>query len=419
MTLPASRPSGLGRALLVALLVLTAGCGDALPWQRDDASGEKKPPALQRQAERIARDKGTPGKRAPLAPVETLLADGVTLPERVGGTSLTLALKSNVTGARFECRTQGAAAFKACEARSESGQPMAAAVTIGPLVSGTTYGVTIRACAPDGRCDDTPLAVSFLADRAAPAPTLPKTPPPTDGGGPAGDPSLPAAGGAGPRTLQIGSAVTLAAPPAFTVTSYATTKTTNAALYLARRTGVHAGSAYKDEPCTRTYEALQTGADGIGYCVGTPSRSELAATYGARALPWNHAEMVRGAGPSTEEKLLVAAFDAEGDPADGRLTIDTTCARATLRGTLSVPVLPDFFGAAARREPFAWCHVQDTKGIWWWVGTFTARLTPEDPESQRVTVIYSAAASLGLTSAQMFAVRARDQMTTLLAPLAP
>jgi len=417
MTLLASRPSGLGRALLALLLGLAAGCGDALPWQRSDANGDKKPPALQRQAERIARDKGTPGKRAPLAPVETFLADGVTLPERVGGTSLTLALKSNVPGARFECRTQGAGSFKACEARSESGQPLAAAMTFGPLVSGTSYGATIRACAPDGRCDDTPLAISFLADRAAPSPA---PPPPTEEPGDAGDdPSLPAAGGSGPRTLQIGSAVTLAAPPAFTVTSYATTKTTNTTLYQARRTGVHAGSAYKDEPCTRSYEVLQTGADGIAYCVGTPSRNELAATYGARALPWNHAEMVRGAGPVTEEKLLVAAFDAEGDPTDGRLTIDTTCARATLRGTLSVPVLPDFFGAAVRREPFAWCHVQDNKGVWWWVGTFTARLTPEDPQSQRVTVVYSAAASLGLTSAQMFAVRARDQMTMLLAPLAP
>jgi hypothetical protein len=394
--------------LLIAALT---GCGGKIraPWDKPEAEG---PVA-------IDDDAGKPrGPTAPVAPyerddripVETFLV-GSPIPERLKASALTVSVRSNVVGAAFECQLDGGA-FAPCGG---------AAYAFKDLAHGQVGALSIRARAPDGQIDGSPLAVSFIVDMhggMAPGDASTDAGPVTPGDLP--EPTQPPQDGEGPlesRQLQLGSFFAVAVPYDQLVTSYSTSKTYNSRVNMLRLMGEHAGSAYAGIGCGREYERVVDASGGRQYCDGTPTRAQLIQDY-ARPLPYNHVELVRGAAAATDEKILIAAYDGEPDPVENKLGINGTCANSGYRGKTSVPVIADFFGEDPARAIVTWCQVRDRAGDWWWVGAFTARLG-QTQDAPRVAVIYTAATTLGIVSPAQFMGRIGRLIPSIVVPIAP
>jgi hypothetical protein len=394
---------------LVALLL--AGCGAPLPGQ--GPHGRSRASQLERLRYRPAPARpnapATPGPARPdastgkgvKAPLNTMLVDGLTVPVRIKASVVKVSFRSNDASAAFDCRTSPAAAYAPC--------PDGASYSFAQLVHGQAYQLSVRAHALDGRVDASPLEVAFYADfengepfgAGAVLPPLPTT--------------LPGVDGAGARRLQLGMFYAVAVPAAYEVTSYSTTQTYNSRLLILHRLGEQNGEAYAGESCTRTFERIIAGeGPGEELCNATPTRAELQQAGYARVMPYDHVEMV----VPGDERILIAAFESEIDPAETTLGIDAACALAAARGRTALPAFERFYGEGAPRDPMEWCEVQGSDGNWWWRGRFTAQLTAR-VDGPRITVVYSASARQGLFSGQSFAVHVSERIRAALLPILP
>lgn len=369
---------------------------------------------------------GPTGERptGPSAPIETYLQDGVRLPYRLAAESLVVRFRSNFPDVTFECAATYTAPMRPCAA--------GAAYDFGPLVHNQGYVLRVRAVRADGRTDETPLQIAFVADRTTGSPVVVRS----DDVAvvPASPATLPASGGGGARLLQVGSYYGVQTPPSYLVTSYATTKNFNSALVSMRLTGrPELSSPSGARPCDPTYERPAAGPDALDYCEATPTRSEWQDDTGI-VMPLNHLEIVRAggtdtAGNSASEKLFVASYDAsEVDATDGRMGIGDTCRSAVSRGETLVPLVYGFYEAMPTKVPFAWCQVSDRYGRTWWIGAFTTDPGldggPAGPGgasdgAPKLSVIYTADAQLGIFSGSQFAARAGDFIAPVLVPIAP
>lgn len=369
-------------------------------------------------------DKGTSGKpwqpqvipSNPNAPVETYVENGLRIPVRLKAAGLTLRFRSNFDDVTFECAEDQARVMTPCA--------LGGAFDFGRLVHNRAYVLRVRAVKKDGRADQTPLTVAFVADLTGGSPVIERGPDaPVIPGSAA---ALPAAGGGGARLLQVGSFYGVQTPASYLVTSYATTKNFNSALVSIRMTGrPELSSATGARACDATYERPTIGPDAISYCEATPTRSQWETDFGV-PMPMNHLEIVRTGGTDVQngtasEKLLVAAYDAsEDDVTDGRMGIGDTCRSAISRGETLVPLVYGFYDPMPTKVPFTWCQVQDRYGRSWWIGAFTDALGASvDPDAPKMSVIYTADAQLGIFSGSQFAARAGNFIAPVLVPIAP
>jgi hypothetical protein len=232
---------------------------------------------------------------------------------------------------------------------------------------------------------------------------------------------LPTAGGGGDRVLQVGSYYAIIVPPADAMTSYSTTKTTNSLIHSMRLLDSPLTTIEQGIGCSQLYDKVVAGPNGASYCDATPSDAEWAAET-ATPAPKNHAEIVHLTGPAAyDEKVLVAAFDADADPVEAHLGLEGSCQGAFYSGTAAVAGLNQFYGLDSALASFAWCQVRDGSGRYWWLGTFAAALGGQHAPAgaPRVRVIYAAAADLGLFSGPQFAERAGRVLPAMIQPIAP
>ncbi len=345
------------------------------------------------------------------APVETLLQNGLVLPARLKADTLTISFHANVEGATFDCASGATAAYLPCDGSSYS---------FGRLNHGQSYMLRVRARSADGFLDQTPLIVSFMADLlTGDAPTVAPVVGDVDAviPGTAGD--LPQAVKTGEststkgRALQVGSYFAVVAPADHQVTSYATNK--NYAL-----TERYFRLMPSKLPCTGTFEQEVAGPEGSGttYCEATPSEGEWQATFatGVRPVAKNHVELVRASPEGLEEKLEVAAFDQDSDPAEARLGLASLCRNANYQGETQVALLSTFYGEMTR-QLFHWCQARDENGAYWWIGSFAA-IVSRSPNPARLTVIYAVNVRQGIFSGQQFATYAERRLPRLIIPIA-
>ncbi len=354
---------------------------------------------------------GQPPETGPAAPLETLLQDGLILPMRLKAETLTITFHANVEGATFDCAAGATAAYLPCDGSSYA---------FGKLNHGQSYMLRVRAQAVDGRVDQTPLVVSFTADLlTGEAPSVAPVARGVDAviPGTAGD--LPQAVKSGQpsttkgRALQVGSYFAVLAPADQQVTSYATNK--NYAL-----TERYFRLMPSKLPCTGTFEQEVAGPAGSGtsYCEATPSDGAWLGSYatGSRPVAKNHVELVRASPDGLEEKLEVAAFDQDPDPAEAKLGLETLCRGANYQGETQVALLGTFYGEMTR-QLFHWCQARDENGEFWWIGSFAA-IVSRNPNPARLTVIYAVNVRQGIFSGQQFATFAERRIPRLIIPIA-
>lgn len=344
----------------------------------------------------------------PNAPLETLLQGGLILPERLKAETLTISFKANAPGARFECLLGTSSSYEPCDGSSYA---------FGRLNHAQSYALKVRARTPDGRVDATPLEVSFVVDLlTGQAPLLLPTTDDVDAKIPEAASDLPQAGKSAStagRALQVGSYFAVVAPVDQQVTSYATNK--NYAL-----TQRYFRLMPSPVPCTGTFEEVVAGAQGSGtsYCEATPNAAEWQTKYSnlTKPVPKNHVEMVRPSAQGIEERLEVAAFDDDQDPAEARLGLGAVCQNANYQGETQVGLLTTFYGDVTR-QLFRWCQAKDEKGEWWWIGSFAA-VVSRNPNPARLTVTYAVNVRQGLFSGQQFSAYAERRLPSLIIPIA-
>ena len=400
---------------VIVMVLFSAGCGSDprgwKPWASSHPNKQtssssttpvKQPPkALPKQTS--GRDASVPVAAVTRSPVtvETFLVGGRAIPDRLKARTLTLAFRSNIALATFECRLAPAFLFSPC--------PEGAQFTFNNLADGASATLNVRAKAPSGSVDPSPIVISFVVDLAH--------------GLTVDDLAIPPATAIASvsellatRSLQLGSFYALAVPPDGMITSFSTDKTYNTKIRILRRLGDDGGSAYTDEPCNRFYEQTVDVGQGATYCDGTPTHAQWASDY-RTPMPLNHVEVVRhdAAGVITE-KLLLAAFDAEADQAEGHMGIVDVCAKATASGQTRVGIVRDFYAAPTALASLGWCQVQDPAGAWWWIGAFTH--SPGDGVRVR-GIVALAASSSGVFSGQDFAAFVGASLSESLVPLAP
>lgn len=413
----------LGYGLLSVSLggVLTlSGCSAYSRLKPSGGSGDKAPAAVPSPSNATGNSKGIDPVSKPtgVQPVETYLEGQMRLPTRLKAEALTVNFRSNLDGAVFDCALGIVREFTPC--------PQGDTYDFGRLVHGRSYQLKVRARDErTDRADESPLVVAFVVDLQAGsvamvAPSMAPTAPESAD-------ELPSQ--AENRLLQVGSFYGVNTAPGYMVTSYATTKTTDSSLRSMRVTGdADLAQIYDGRPCDLRYERESPGPDGLSYCESSPTENEWQAL--SQTLPANHLEIVRDSIAQTagaDEKLFVAAFDHEGDPADGRLGIGDTCRNAVSRGETEVPLIYGFYAASPTVAPFSWCQVRDRRGRYWWIGAFTAPIgtgaevggITVTATSPHVSVIYTASSQLGIFSGSQFAVRAGDFIAAVLVPIAP
>ncbi len=405
--------------MALGLVALSLACGKAR-YAHPEGLG----PRLEQKGEKPSTGTGktppavTPGTQpdpatgtpAAVAPLETLLQSGLILPERLRAATLTVSFKANAEGASFECLFGTAPSYEPCDGSSWD---------FGKLNHGQSYTLRVRAKTPDGRLDQTPLVVSFLADLlTGQAPTL--IPGAQDLATKIAEdasdlPQVVKDGGASAagRALQVGSYFAVVAPVDHQVTSYATNKN----YALTQRYFRLMPSALA---CTGTFEQVVPGPTGSGttYCEATPNEAEWQSKYTslAKPVPKNHVEMVRASAQGLEERLQVAAFDKDQDPAEARLGLGGACQNANYQGQTQVGLLRTFYGDVTP-ELLHWCQAKDEKGEWWWIGSFAA-IVSRNPNPARLTVTYAVNVRQGLFSGQQFAAYAERRLPHLLIPIA-
>ncbi len=386
-----------------------ASAGDSL---RAAGTGTKVPTST-KQPKTATKDSSSPK-----APVETLLQDGLVLPARLKAETLTIHFRSNVAQATFACALGAASTFDACDDDSYS---------FGTLVHGRSYMLRVRAMAPDGRVDATPLVVSFVADKmTGTAPTVAANLASVKAIIPASTDDLPQPLKAGAevsdegRALQVGSFFAVETPANEQVTSYATTKTYNAALRYFRLVNGKVGSELLPSvPCAQEFERVVDGPAGSGtkYCDATPNADEWKSAY-PTLLAKNHVETVLRSADGVDERLYVAAFDAEADSAEAAIGIQGLCQGSNYQGSTEAELLRSFFGEPLR-ETMTWCQAKDAAGQWWWIGTFQATLSTDPAAPARLKVIYAVNVNQGLFSGQQFATFAERRLPRLIIAIAP
>ncbi len=378
-------------------------------------------------------------------PVETILF-GNKIPERLKADAMTLSYRSNIEGATFECRTAKADGFSAC--------PEGDKFTFKELIHGQSYYFSVRAKAPNGALDGSPIEIAFLIDKqngepmtsvdsSGTAPEQPLTPQalPREETPPPTGTSEPQATGIS-REIQVGGFYAMIVPYDMHVASFSTTKTLNGDLHLLRIVGNRGrGTAYEGVSCDRPWETPLASIDDYDYCEGTPTKQQVITGY-SNPMPFNHVELVRGNEAYSSEKILAAAFDGEQDPSEQKLGITTTCGNTRMRGEASIPVLNKYLGISPDRKLFQWCQVRSTNGTSWWIGYFGAYLATtsittinngsaanaSNPSTRvstprqnppRIKVIYSAQVMRGLETSRDFLVRAATMLPQVIVPLAP
>lgn len=347
-------------------------------------------------------------------PIDTMFAESYEIPTHLAARSLRLRLRSNVSGASFECRQTAHAVWGTrCTAGDE--------FWVDNLVHGNTYRFEIRAVSPAGLVDPSPLVVLIYVDFVTGSPLSVGS---TGRGGagvaiPEAVSDLPAYrasqtdAGAGSSAVALGPSLAFVLPIGHRVTSYATDLTYNGRikLFLAMQ------SPSSEVPrCDQTWERLVTGPQGETFCDATPRRTDLETVY-RQPLPRNHIETYSGSPKTPDEKLFVAAYgdrSDELDAAEARYDAIDQCPNATLKGNAPLPVVTRQLGGQVR-EQMDWCLVRGSDGAWWWVGRFKGKLAPG---KGRVVALYAVkGAVFGLQSSQSFVVRTADLMRNVLVPL--
>jgi len=352
-------------------------------------------------------------------PIETFLAARGEIPPRLMATSARFEFRSNIEGARFECRFVGDAAFSPC--------PQGNQIEYARLRHGQQAAVFVRARGPSGRVDLSPLQIGFVVDLVA------GTPLDGDAAGfggrmmaplevsqiPLAEEAPPAAGDATPvdRQVLVGHWYAVSVPWTMTMTSYASSVTYSGQLRTLRALGPEAAGSLgaTGAGCTKTFERQVVGPAGRPYCEGTPTRAESLADSD-RPMPWNHAELVSGSG---DERLLVSAFARSSDnqdPAEGRLQLAQLCNGNPTAGQITIPLLARFFAGERSGEVFRFCQFRAGDGAWWWLGVFTSELSPEAGSLQ---VIYAIESARGIGSGNEFAARASQILPRVIVPIAP
>lgn len=406
------------KIVALGLAALSLACGN----ERYANPGTWSPRLEQRDSEGGTGEPGAPapapsgptkGPTVPLVtgPVETFLQDGLVLPARLKAETLTVNFRANVQGAAFECALGATTPFTACDGSS---------YVFGRLNHGQSYMLRVRAQASDGRVDETPLIVSFVADLLTGE--APSVAPPVQGVDarlPESAEDLPQVVQTGAstattgRALQVGSYFAVVVPADHQVTSYASNKN-------AQATERYFRVMPSQTPCTGSFEQEVAGPAGSGatYCEATPNDGDWLTNYvnGRNPVAKNHLEMARASAEGLEEKLMVAAFDRDQDPAEPKLGLGTVCQGANYQGQTQVGLLTTFFGEVTP-QLLHWCQARDEKGEWWWVGSFAA-IVSRSPNPARLTVVYAVNVRQGLFSGPQFATYAERRLPRLIIPIA-
>lgn len=385
--------------LLFALTLPSGGCGKAgssdKPPLDDPVPTTATPPRSGMQPAPSRPAAKTVNRLFEAVPIETFLVGGLRLPDRLKLRDLTLTFRSNVGGATFQCRSGASQDFVAC--------PGGDSFTFTAMANGSSQAVEVRARAALGQVDTSPLGVAFVVDLDAGAL-------PGDGNALAVTAPASATELASARSLPLGGTFAVAVPGAVetVISSFSTDKTYNGRLETLRL------ARLSKAPCTRSYELTTTTAAGEAYCMATPTRLQLAADY-AEPLPRNHLEVVKFERNSSvpAERLILAAFDADADPAEGHMGVDDSCRGAVASGQTTAVLVRDYYG-----EPQAgtirWCQVQDQAGLWWWVAAFSYESAGG---RARLKGIYAASAGVGIFSGQDFAQRTGELVRELVVPV--
>lgn len=389
--------------LACALAACDRDSDDAAPPAPKVSTGE--PP----QSRPLAPARPPERRDEPVAAVETFLAGGLSVPERLASGSLRLTLRSNVEAASYECRTAASGSWQRGCLRGDQ-------LVVERLADGNAYHYELRAVAASGRVDQTPLVVSFVVDLAQGQPLMPGVgaPVPEDARELPDYVESPASPSTSPRSVALGRSFAAVVPFGHRLSSYATDLTYNGRLklYLAMETA----SAYGAPACDQSWEKVVDGQGGVKFCDATPTVEQLPRHY-RRPLPRNHLETFRGPPASPDEKLFLAAFGArpdETDAAEERLDVEGNCNGATRRGSTPVPLLSKELGGQAR-DQLDWCMVRGEDGAWWWIGGFKVRAAGDQG---RLVGIYAVKGStFGLQSSQDFVLRTVEVMKSVLAPL--
>lgn len=348
------------------------------------------------------------------APIETLFVDISEIPLRLASKSLRFKLRSNVEGARFECRWSGRGAWlQECFHGDE--------FVVNGLSDRNVYRLELRAVSPAGVPDATPMRFSFLVDLRFGMPLVPRT-----GATGAADlvpqspADLPGFRATPAKPSQVSSAVALGRYLAFVVPyghrvgAYATDLTYNGRLKLFL--AMDPASLIDAPSCNRTWERLVDGPDGTKFCDATPRAVDLPASY-RRPIPRNHIETFSGPPGNPDEKLYVAAFNdqpSDPDEAEARLDLNAYCPKEARRGSIPAALLTQKLGGHLR-DQLHWCMIQGTDSSWWWIGHFKLNLTQD---RGRLAAVYAVrAATLSLQNSQEFVRRTIDVMSKVLVPL--
>lgn len=417
-------------SVTLALVIMTASCGnDSASRKGSDSNSPQNPNVIN----------GNPIQLLPAeisVPVETFLLSGK-IPSRLKAVGMTIFFTSNIEKATFECRTDVNAAFTACTGANS--------FTFLTLVNGQSYFLSIRAKAPNGSVDTTPVEINFVVDvQNGVDPSVPTTEEeipitvdvlPREMDVPEQNAEAPS------RELLVGGFYAAVTPYNMHVASFSTTKTYNASVHMLRVIGNKGlGSAYEGTSCNLPWEFKVNPNDGSGYeyCEANPTRQQILTGY-ANPMPLNHVEIVRGTRAFAEEKIFVAAFDGEEDAIEHRIGIHTTCGNTSMRGEASIPVLNKFLGVAPEKKLFQWCQVRASNGTVWWVGYMGAYLsttqittinadaaattTPtrkiDIANPPRMKVVYSILADANVPTQRDFMARAANILSNVIVPLGP
>jgi hypothetical protein len=396
------------RIVMASTLVLAFALA-ACDRESEDAAPPPPPATTSRPPQPLTPARPPRLSDEAVAAVETFLAGGLKVPERLAAGTLRLTLRSNVEAAVYECRTAPSGTWQRACVRGDQ-------LVVERLADGNAYHYEVRAVSTSGRADQTPLIVSFVVDLAQGEALTPGVgaPVPEDARELPEYVASPASPSTAPRSVALGRSFAAVVPFGHRLSSYATDLTYNGRLklYMAMETA----SAYGAPTCDQSWERIVEGPGGAKFCDATPTAAALPRHY-RRPLPRNHLETFGGTPASPDEKLFLAAFSDrpdEADAAEARLDVEGNCRGATRRGSTPVPLLAEKLGGQAR-DLLDWCLVRGEDAAWWWIGGFKASAAGGQG---RLVAIYAVKSStFGLQSSQDFVLRTVEVMKSVLAPL--
>ncbi len=357
-----------------------------------------------------ALEPATPVQPTPQVPnlPETFIIGADRIGKVVAAESLPLYFRSDDAAATFECRQDARMSFQAC--------PEGDAWFFQGLVQGGLYRMEVRARNAQGLVDATPATIEFRVDRQ-------EGKLPYDGGQsvltiekPADLPSASAtAGGNRSRRLQLGSFYVADVPLDMTAVSYSTTRTLNSKIHIMSTIDPDRPAGAGAEGCRRDWERIVYGPNRALFCDATPTREEMQ-SY-ARPLPLNHVELLGEQGGVAYEKVMLAAFEEEGDATEMTSNLQSACAASVVHGSSPMQILNGQLDRSPGGQIVRWCRVVNGASAWW-LGLVEGRLG-QHQKAVRLKIIYAISETRGVKTPQQFAARIQGYVPRLVQHLAP